>query len=738
MKTKTNTSVAARRGTAVALAVASILGNAALAQTAANVSVLEEIVVTAERRTQSLQEVPVSATVMTGAALETQGIDNIVEMQQVAPSVAINTYNRGTFINIRGVGIAQSAPTSNPGVAYYIDGVYIPHETFIAQSFYDIASIEVLRGPQGTLTGQNSTAGAVYVRTPAPKFDAFSVYVDQTGGEYDWYRAVGAVNVPFGDMLAMRIGAVYDTRGSYTENIGPSPSDPGKAQLKSARAAVQFKPADWMTLDLRYEYFDYDTDYNAVKNRSDAVSSDPFVIEEDAISFLDQRGYRASLEGRFDLGSSMQLRALTSVLNGDNVDQADGDRTATAPAVIPPAPTNTANTIASPGRIGLTSQSFDTKVTEVNLLSTGDNNLQWVAGVFYLDETTPVSVLRDNRNTVNFRQSNSTIVTEAVNTSASAFGQVDFKFTDMWAIDAGVRYSSDKQDYTRFALPGPTPPGFGCYPCTTSAESTATTGRLGGKMFIGDDTMVYLTASRGYKAGGVNLDPRLGNFEPEYNNVAELGVKTTVAEGRLRVNGDVFYSAYEGIQLSALTPVPGGGSLPNTLNAADATIMGAELEITGQFDNLGFNLGGSYLTSEFTEDKMLTDGSDTPTVTPAANKNVPAGTSLPFTPKWTASGGIQYDIVGNEVVLTPRLQASYIGEQYATAFPNWRTRVPSRIVTDFRLTLAPGEHIRLEGFVTNMFDKTYVAVQVQEASSASGGSIYGAPRQFGMRIKYSF
>lgn len=129
---------------------------------------LSEIIVTAERRQQSLQDVPISATVLTGEELQKKGVTNLNDIQQVAPSVAINTFNRSTFINIRGVGIAQSAPTSNPGVAYYIDGQLIPHEQFIGHSFYDIGSIEVLRGPQGTLSGQNSTAVRSTSARPSP------------------------------------------------------------------------------------------------------------------------------------------------------------------------------------------------------------------------------------------------------------------------------------------------------------------------------------------------------------------------------------------------------------------------------------------------------------------------------------------------------------------------------------------------------------------------------------------
>jgi iron complex outermembrane receptor protein len=690
---------------------------------------LDVVVITAERREVNLQDVPASATVLTAEALAAKGVDNVIEIQSVAPSVAINTYNRSTFINIRGVGIGQSAPTSNPGVAYYVDGMFIPHEQFIAQSFYDIESIEVLRGPQGTLTGQNSTGGAIYVRTPRPNFDGVSGYIDQTVADEDWYRTAFAVNLPAGEKFAMRFSGVYDERGSFTDNIGPSSSDPGSGRDASGRVAFRYVPNDRITLDLRYEHFDRKTDYNAIKNRNDQVTSDPFTIEEDAISFLNQKGDRISLEARFELTQNVALRAMTSYLDAETSDQADGDRTATAPAVPANLPTNGANTALYPGRVSYTTQGLKTRVSEINLLSTGDSPLQWVFGAFHLDEESPVSVLRDNRNTVDFVQSNSSIVTELENTSMSVFGQVDYRFADSWGLDLGLRYSEDTQEYTRLQIPGPPPPG--CFPCTTELESDEMTGRFGLKYFASDDVMVYGTLSKGYKAGGVNLDPRLPNYLPETNEMIELGIKSTIADGRLRVNAAVFTSDYEGIQLSSLTAV-GPALLPNTLNAAPAEIYGGELELTGRFGALEFNLGLSTLHSEFTEDALLTDSQTN------SNRLVPAGSQVPFAPEVTAMAGLQYDLKAGSWTLTPRIQLSYLDEQLSTPFVYDATTVPSRTVTDLRLTATTGEHLRLEAFATNLFDETYIAAQVQDASSATGGIIYGAPRQVGVRLKYDF
>ena len=695
------------------------------------VAELEEVVVTAERREINLQDVPASATVLTAEALASKGVASVLDIQNVAPSVAINTYNRSTFVNIRGVGIGQSAPTSNPGVAYYIDGMFIPHEQFIAQTFFDIESIEVLRGPQGTLTGQNSTGGAIYVRTPAPQFGEFSGYFDQTIASDDWYRTVAAVNIPAGDKFAMRVSGVYDDRGGFTDNIGPSPSRPGSGRDLAGRVAFRYAPTDSMTFDLRYEHFDRDTDYNAIKNRGDLVTSDPFTIEEDAISYLNQKGDRVSLEANFDLSSTLGLRFQTSWFDAETIDQADGDRTATSPAVPGNLPTNGANTALYPGRVSWTSQELQTWVSEINLLSRGDGAVQWVVGAFYLEEESPVSVLRDNRNTVDFAQSNSSIITELENTSKSVFAQVDYRFATSWALDLGVRYSEDEQTYTRILIPGPPPPG--CFPCTTELESDEVTGRLGLKYFASDDVMVYATASKGYKAGGINLDPRLPDYDPETNKMGELGIKSTVANGRLRINGSLFYSEYDGIQLSSLTAVGTPPALlPNTLNAAPAEIYGVELEMLGRFAGFEFNLGASVLDSEFTEDAMLTD-SQTNT-----NRLVPAGSPVPFAPEFTLNAGLQYDFLVGSWSITPRVQVSYMDEQLSTPFRYDATVVPSRTVADFRVTMRPSDAVRIEAFANNVLDETYIAAQVQNASSANGGILYGAPRQFGVRAKFDF
>ena len=693
---------------------------------------LTEIVVTAERREQSLQDVPISATVLSGEELQRKGVTNLNDIQQVAPSIAINTFNRSTFINIRGVGIAQSAPTSNPGVAYYIDGQLIPHEQFIGHSFYDIGSIEVLRGPQGTLTGQNSTGGAIYVRTPEPEFSANFAVGDFTAGNYGRYRSVVAANLG-GESVALRVAYAHEERDSFTRNIAVSArSQPGNLNMDAVRANLKMTGLDnKLTVNVRGEWFDVRSDNNAVKNRLDAVSRDPFVIEEDARSYQDQAGYRLSAEARYDLSDKVQARSLVSWQDGHTYDQTDGDRTATALGVPTGLATSSANTRTYPGRVSNASTKFRTLLAEFNLLSTGTGPVQWVVGGFLMDESVPVTLLRDNRRTTDFVASNSDIISSAKNTSYSMFGQVNWFATEQIELLAGARYSWDKQVYTRFAVPGT---GF-TLPFVSDASSQQLTGKLGINYHLGDNSLIYVTASKGYKAGGVNLTPNTPNtpnFLPERNFVYEAGFKTELFDRHLRVNGDVFHSNYKDIQLSSLV-----GGLPTTQNALGGKAWGGELEITGQFGGLAMNAGVGYLDAKFSNSACISDTNSPGTDAGCATnlRFVPKDRVLPFSPKWTVNAGIEYAVPLGGLTVTPRVQWSRLSRQYATPFPSVNTLVPGRDLFDARLTFDWGKKYKLEAYVNNIGNKTYIATQIQNSSSADGGIIYGSPRTFGVRLR---
>jgi len=248
--------------------------------------------------------------------------------------------------------------------------------------------------------------------------------------------------------------------------------------------------------------------------------------------------------------------------------------------------------------------------------------------------------------------------------------------------------------------------------------------------------MLYATASRGYKAGGVNLTIGTPNFGPETNTVYEAGVKTAFLDRHVRLSFSGFYSDYQDIQLSSLS-----GGLPVTQNAAAGTIYGAELEVTGRFGGLSVSGGIGWLHGEFATSTCITDTNSpgTDVGCPTNLRQVPEGRRLPFTPEWTINAGIQYAFdLSDNVTLTPRVQWAHLSSQVATPFPSFNTIVPSRDVVDIRIALEINRRYRLEGFVSNVFDATYIASQIQNSSSADGGSIYGAPRQIGVRATVNF
>jgi iron complex outermembrane recepter protein len=365
------------------------------------------------------------------------------------------------------------------------------------------------------------------------------------------------------------------------------------------------------------------------------------------------------------------------------------------------------------------------------LLSLGTGPLQWVVGAFMLDEDVPVTLLRDNRNTTDFVVSNSDIIAEAVNTSYSVFGQANYFLNDNLEVLVGGRYSWDKQVYTRFAVPGPPIP----LPFISAASSEQLTGKLGLNYHFDNNGMVYVSASRGYKAGGVNLTPNTPDFLPEQNTVYEAGFKTEILDRHLRLNGAVFMSEYEDIQLSSLV-----GGLPVTQNALAGESIGAELEATAQFGGFQANFGVGYLDAEFSNSACIsaTNLPGTDVGCPTNLRFVPEGATLPFSPEWTINAGVQYTFMVGNVDVTPRVQWSHLSSQIATPFPSANTIVPGRDLFDARITFDLGESYKLEAFANNITNKTYIASQIQNSSSADGGIIYGAPRTIGLRVKVEF
>ena len=228
--------------------------------------VFEEVLVTAEKRTESLQNLSQAVTALSAEDVENRQLSSFVDLSAIAPGVNV-AKNEGfkTVITIRGIGNeANQNAIANPSVSYHLDGVYVASPFALQTDFLDLERIEVLRGPQGTLFGQNSTGGGINVITKAPTFDDFYGSADLTLGEYSLVKARAAMNVPFSDTLAARVSVMSHKHDGYTDNVGNG-QDLDDADSISARAKLLFQPSDSFSATLTAQIFDEDVNGQAQK-----------------------------------------------------------------------------------------------------------------------------------------------------------------------------------------------------------------------------------------------------------------------------------------------------------------------------------------------------------------------------------------------------------------------------------------------------------------------------------------
>jgi iron complex outermembrane receptor protein len=718
-----------------ALAADAAASSAATDQTAGAAATVGEVVITAERREENLQNVPVAATARSGDQLRVAGVNGVGQLQNISPGLSIQPpVTSETFINIRGVGIQQTNPASSNGVAVYVDGVYIPSLIDTVDAFYDLQDVEVLRGPQGTLVGSNADGGAILINSAQPRFDSVSGYIQQTIGNFSNYRTEGGINLPINSMFAARVGFVYETRDSFTTNIGAQPAkgaipanqnQPGNVDFEAVRLQLAFHPVDNFDATFRFEPYESRTDGFAVKPdmasypaasspagfdpAAAKLQNQPFTIDYDFPQFYNISGQRTSLLANWEITPDIKLRSVTGYQTGSESDQTDIDAS------------------SAPGNYReVRKATFNTFTQELNLISTYQGPFQWVVGGYYLDESDPLVLTFLNPPP----GPSISLNVAPKHENEAVFASGTYKFTDQWSLTLGGRYSHDSQPFRENLCTGfPQPCGnFG-----TSDSEFTWSGKL--NFQVTPDTLVYFSGSSGYKAGGTNLQiPDIGftppPFQPETNVVEELGVKTTVLDKHLRIDGDIFDSQYSHYQLQEFA-----GGLPNTQGPGNASIYGAELELNGRFDDFYFDFGGSYLHGTTTGSFKYLSGT-------GQIDTISAGTAIPYAPDWIVNIDAGYDFHVWNGLLTPELRYQYQDTQFITIVhqvaPAADQAIPTHGTLDFRLRYTAPEHWAIEGYVTNLTNSTYIADVYQSPQPVANDLAYGPPRQFGMRLSYKF
>lgn len=600
---------------------------------------LEEIIVTAQRREEDLQSTPVSVAVFGSERLRDLSVVDTRALAEFVPNLSIgNGTGRSSDVaalSIRGVNEALLSLIVDPAVGIYIDDVYFGRPQLSFLKLIDVERVEVLRGPQGTLFGKNTTGGAVRYITKKPEFDELGGYVSTTMGDFGRIDVSGAVNVPFSDTLAVRLKAASLSREGYIdrladgERLGAESAIYGSAQLR-------WRPSDRVDLNVTLDYTKRDTDlgphklidyfrYNNTTDISPPLQSpgaagsgawnlqwgnSPFayrptipaslyeVAGTGVLPRLESESAGLGVNLAFNINDRMTFRSITGLRDVDDFRRQDFDDVAFA-----------FMTFDATVRDGVDSWSQEFQ------LSGSSDRMSWIGGVYFSKEEPFVRQLesRDARAANAFgaliNQNTSLQTTD----STGVYAQATFDVTERLALTAGIRHSEDDKKFetgrvtvldrqlvafaTQLGLtPITVPPSLGCDPVPTGScvsvptvrggqQFSSTTPRLALEFQWTDDVMTYVAASEGFKAGGTNdnpLDVRIA-FEPEEVLSYELGVRTQFADDRIRLNATYFTMDYDNKQITVAPTTAQAGFINPCidrciLNAGDGEIDGWELE----------------------------------------------------------------------------------------------------------------------------------------------------------------
>jgi iron complex outermembrane receptor protein len=691
-------------------------------------NVVERIVVTAERRNADLQTTPISATVLTGEALENKGITNVDQLQFISPAATINNFGQGIDFNIRGIGKAEHNTQTTTGVITYRDGVATFPGYFTAEPYYDIARVEILRGPQGTFVGQNATGGAVFVTSNDPVINGGNHgYVAAQIGNHSDFAAQGAINQPLTDELAARISFNLEKRDSFYDITGAYTGDDG-VQMASGRLGLLWEPLEELSILFKTDY--HFLDFSAYPADPVLGANDPFDITANADLFARDRFLRSVLKMDYSFDDGTIIRSVTGYQWGNSGYRTDLDGTSTG-----------INTFRDSVDETIWSQ-------EVNVISPDDARIRWVVGAYlqtdlhdflpgeFVIGTPPGAAATEYR-------------LEGINTvqGRAVFGQVAFNLVESLELQLGARYSDswtkNEGSILQFGVP---------LVMLQSEKYEDFSGKVSLNWTVNEHHFLYAFVATGFKPGGLNLDVGLGPpapFDSEKVTSYEAGWKAGFFDGQLRTQLAAFYNDYEDFQV--IIGYPDFPTFGFEVNVPGKTKMyGAEAQVEAVFGAFSLDAGMGWLHSEIGTFWAVDPRNPPPFLVALFSQcDINTGPTLPimapychdltgqeqtYAPDFTFNIGAQYIFdIGEGDTLTPRINYGHVSQQWATLFED-ETRgdkIEARNIVNAQLAWNSGEWTATL-YSINLTDQHYVG------AINTGLRFAGPPRQFGIRVMKVF
>lgn len=564
---------------------------------------LQTVIVTAERRSQNIQEVPLTVSAINQAELTRRGIQSVADLSAVAPGLVVIPetagYTTGSQISLRGEFVGNPAMYWDSTTGVYVNGVYFGKSKVDVFNLPDLERIEVLNGPQGTLYGRNTIGGAINIVTQQPS-GTFNGTAQVGYGRYGDLTGMVRMDLPAMGKLKASVGARYENRDGWVKTTpGSSVNSLGKLNKKDGFVDLLFDATDNLSFEYRYDY----TSAHDTPNFSQAVHSDIEAIfhipgiavnterqttaSVDAPVFEDLRTDANQFHATWKLGvGTLKYIGAHSETHYNNGLDLDG-------SPIPFAQSEEFN------RYRETSH-------EIQYLGSA-GRWNWVTGLYYFKDTgfnnNPQSYFFGaaafNPNQYSYGSR-----------SKALYGQVDYKLTDKWTITAGARRTLDQKRVSRFMESH----GFVLVPEGTSASANfgSTTPMLATSYQFNDDHMIYARYAEGFLSGGFNAEAQsaaqvVTPYKPEKAQTLEFGSKNTLLGGRMRLNGDVFYNRTTNLQQIVFTAQ--GAAASNVLNVGRSHTYGVEAQAQWRAtDNLDLSANYSYMLGKF--DKFMQLGQD--------------------------------------------------------------------------------------------------------------------------------
>jgi len=716
---------------------------------------LEEVVVTARKRVENLQETPVAVTAFTSDTLEARGFTDISQISGSVPNLqftstaSVSGSTSAASIFIRGVGQTDFTLTTEPGVGVFLDGVYIARSVGSVLSILDVERVEVLRGPQGTLFGKNTIGGAINVTSKSPAED-FQGKVEFTAGKYDRFDAKATVDIPISDNLLTKFSLASMNRDGYVDRLLVGDELGGKDEVVG-RASLLYMPTEDLSVNVTFD---------GSSTRGDSAASKLLDVNlNPGAPFLPLLNASLPPEEQYTLENYGTDSLYTTNGTGPNVNDVDVWGIAatinwSSDAFDFKSITSYRDLDAHFGRDGDNSplllvhtedfyeQEQFSQEFQINGLAL-NGQLDWLVGTFYFSEE------GDNVNLVPFTGEFGSVFGldlpaftlhsggKIDNYSVGAFAQFTYDLTENLSLTGGLRYSYEKREF----LPdqyveeirelGLSDVIIGLDPLLPYDWAEDTTSRWDPKVGIEyqptPDIMLYASYSTGFKGGGFAQRVFPGRaetptFDEEVVKVYEVGAKIVGYENRLRLNVAVFHTDYEDVQLTVYD-----GIAPRTVNGGDADVDGFEVELEAMpLHALTVGLGIGYTDAEYTD------------VNPNATE-VTVDSEFPYTPDWTVNGFFAYDLdISDFGLLTLRTDWSYRSSHFLDAINGLHE--DSYELVDLSVVYEPySANWSLVAGVRNVTESEYLTGgldSLQEFGYAEG--IYAPKAQWFATARYNF